>query len=163
MGDIAMEDKQKYMDGLIVEAAKMQHRTFKGWKVMKILKGYQRQYAVCRNGLVLNRKTEKWLTPQQHKNGYLYVVLYQGGKRKNVYLHRLVAEYFVRNAKKLDVAYHLDGDMWNNRVNNIGWRSKSLLLRKPASDTPTLLQEAIDKARDAKLRSVERRRRKEAD
>ena len=157
-----MVDKQKYMEGLIVEAAKMQHRESKDWRVMKILKGYRRQYSVCRNGLVLNRSTGKWLTPQQHKNGYLYVVLYQEGKRKNVYLHRLVAEHFVTNPKNLDVVYHLDGDMWNNRVNNIGWRSKSLLMRKPESNTPTLLQEAIDKAKDAKLRSVERRRRKDA-
>lgn len=157
-----MEDKQKYITGLIEEAAKMLHRESKDWRVMKILKGYQRQYSVCRNGLVLNRSTGKWLTPQQHKNGYLYVVLYLGGKRKNVYLHRLVAENFVRNTKNLDVAYHLDGDMWNNRVNNIGWRSKSLLIRKPAVGTPTLLQQSIDNAKDAKLRSVERRNRRDA-
>jgi hypothetical protein len=156
-----MIDKQKYVEGLIIEAAKMLHYERKDWRVYKIIKGYHRIYAVCRNGLVYNRATGKWLMPQQHKNGYLYVVLYLDGKRKNVYLHRLIAEYFVRNTMNLDVVYNLDGDMWNNRVNNIGWRSKSLIMRKLQPDNAPTLQLSIDNARDAKLRSVARRKRRE--
>lgn len=93
---------------------------------------------VCRNGLVLNRASGKWLKPQQHKNGYLYVRLYLDGKSKAVYLHRLVADHFIPNPKNLDTVYHLDGEKLNNRVGNLGRISKSLLQRNLAPDSPLL-------------------------
>lgn len=154
-----MVDKKQYMNNLINEYEKMIWCQTKTWKVVKTIVGYKNRYKVCRNGLVYNRLTKKWLTPHQHKNGYLYVVLYKKGKRKNVYLHRLIAEYFVRNPRpqNLDVVYNLDGDKWNNRVNNIGWTSKSLLMRKIDNNNPPLMKQEIDKARDAKFRSIQRR------
>ncbi|MGV8057784.1 MAG: HNH endonuclease [Smithellaceae bacterium] len=134
-----MIDKKKYMEGLIDEYKKMIRCPHKDWKVMKSILGYRCQYKVCRNGLVYNRLKKKWLMPQQHKNGYLYVVLYLNGARKNVYLHRLVAEYFVRNPmpNRFAVVYNLDGDKRNNRANNIRWTSKSLIMREiDPSNTP---------------------------
>jgi len=151
----------KYMETLISEdkAMTIWKRSHKNnnWKVRKYIKGYKRQYMICRNGLVYNKAKETWLKPQQHKNGYFYVVLYLEGKRKNVYLHRLVAAYFVSNPKSLNVVYHLDGDKTNNRAGNIDWTSKSLLLRKLAPENPPYLKQAIDKARAAKLLSIKRR------
>ena len=155
-----MVNKKEYMDVLINEYKRMMlFGQTKTWKVMKYIKGYRRKYQVCRNGLVYNKATKKWLTPHQHKNGYLYVVLYVDGKRKNVYMHRLIAEYYVRNPRPrdLDVVYNLDGDKWNNRVNNIGWTSKSLLMRKINPDDPPALKQDIDRARDIKLRNKKRR------
>lgn len=160
-----MIDKKKYMENLISEYYRMIYQPMNGpyqrrsWKVRKLIIGYRRQYQVCRNGLVYNRITKKWLIPQQHKNGYVYVVLYVDGKRKNVYLHRLIAEYFVRNPmpSHLDVVYHLDGDKWNNRVNNIEWTSKSLLMREYNPECIPILQKDINRARDAKFRSIKRR------
>lgn len=133
---------EQYMEKLILEDKMMCHfkRSFKNtWKVRKYIDGYKRQYMICRNGLVYNKAKETWLKPQQHKNGYLYVVLYFEGKRKNVYLHRLIAEYYSPNPYKFDCAFHADQDKLNNRASNIWWTSRSLLQRTLNPDiTPTM-------------------------
>jgi len=159
-----MIDKKKYMAELIISAEKMLYHKYKDWKIMKTIDGYHNLYKVCRNGLVYNKKTSTWLKPQQYKNGYLYVVLSKDGERRRVYLHRLMAEYFVPNPMpgRYDVVYHIDGDKWNNQVNNISWRSKSLLMRKLQTDNLPILQQDINKARDVKLRRIKRRERKKA-
>ncbi|QWV96100.1 HNH endonuclease [Geomonas nitrogeniifigens] len=142
---------EQYMQELITEEQRMSnHKVFNktpGWKVKRFIKGYERKYQICRNGLVFNRETGTWLKPQQHKNGYLYVCLYQEGKKKKVYLHRLVAEYFVPNPKGFDVVYHLDGDKTNNRAINIGRISKSLLQRELDPDNLPSLARSLRKPR----------------
>lgn len=41
---------------------------------------------------------------------------------KKYYLHRLMAETFVKNPKNLKVVYHKDGDHRNNHASNLDWR-----------------------------------------
>lgn len=60
-------------------------------------------------------------TPQPHSGGYLQLVI----RRRNVFVHRLVAEAFVPNAHGLPEVNHKDGDKTNNACNNLEWVDRS--------------------------------------
>lgn len=60
------------------------------------------------------------MSPWDNGNGYLVVGLNKGGgKRKNHYVHRLVADAFLK--KEGDVVNHIDYDKKNNCVLNLEW------------------------------------------
>lgn len=67
----------------------------------------------------------KWIKPHANRDGgYLFVKLPElGGKRKNFYIHRLVASAFVANNCKGDTVNHIDGNKQNNSPNNLEWLS----------------------------------------
>ena len=76
-------------------------------------------------GRVKNKKRNTLLSACPSKHGYMHVGLYDGDKRVNVYVHRLVAEAFLtRISGDLEVN-HLDGDKSNNRVDNLEWCTRS--------------------------------------
>ena len=53
---------------------------------------------------------------------YYMVALYNSeGKRKNLQVHRIVAETFIRNSKNYPVVNHKDLNKLNNRVENLEW------------------------------------------
>ncbi len=52
--------------------------------------------------------------------GYLRLIV--EGKAK--YIHRLVAETFVKNPEHLEIVHHIDGNKKNNRAENLRWISK---------------------------------------
>ena len=61
------------------------------------------------------------LKPNKKKNGYLEVMI--GGKHK--YIHRLVAEAFIKNPQNLDTIDHLDFVRDNNDVKNLRYLSRA--------------------------------------
>lgn len=103
----------------------------------KPIKGYEGLYEVSDTGKVrsLNRQRTqisshgtlmikkfygKEITPHNNGNGYQYVSLHSD-KRKNHYVHRLVAEAFVDNPCGYDVVNHIDKDKSNNNSANLEW------------------------------------------
>lgn len=64
---------------------------------------------------------EKIRKPIDSGIGYLQVVLFKNGKRKNHLVHRLVAEAFISNPNNLPQVNHKDEDKTNNNVNNLEW------------------------------------------
>lgn len=52
---------------------------------------------------------------------YAVVSLYKNKRKKNFYVHRLVAETFIYNPKNLPVVNHKDFNKKNNRVENLEW------------------------------------------
>lgn len=64
---------------------------------------------------------------KQYKNssGYYRVSLNITGKRKDYFVHRLVAEYFIDNPNKHEFVNHKDGNKLNNRSDNLEWCSRS--------------------------------------
>lgn len=56
-------------------------------------------------------------------NGHGYKVLGTqiNNKKKNFYIHRLVAELFIPNPKNLPEVNHKDGDKSNNHYSNLEW------------------------------------------
>ena len=103
-------------------------------EVWKDIKDYEGCYQVSnfgrvrsldrldRNGFKRNGVIKK---PQDNGNGYQYVQLKKDAKRKNFYIHRLVATYFINEIADKDFVNHKDGNKKNNMVDNLEWCTQS--------------------------------------
>lgn len=63
------------------------------------------------------------LRPSITKNGYLQIRLYKNNTEKHTYIHRLVAEAFIKNVNGYNEINHKDEDKLNNCVDNLEWCS----------------------------------------
>lgn len=101
----------------------------------KAVQGYEGLYQVSNHGNVrsLTREVNQGkygntrlavgtqLRPTDNGNGYLIVGLRKDGKRKNFYVHRLVADHFVKNAGGYKYVNHKDENKRNNHADNLEW------------------------------------------
>lgn len=100
-------------------------------EVWKDIEGYEGLYQVsnlgrvkrivgegCRCERIISRCTNQRL-------GRVYVMLSKGGKRKNVTIHRLVANAFIPNPNNLPEVNHIDEDPSNNVVDNLEWCTRT--------------------------------------
>lgn len=104
-------------------------------EIWKDIKGYEGLYQVSNFGRIksLERvaKSNKFggvrtikeaiLHPTDNGNGYKIVGLRKAGRRKNCYIHRLVALAFIPNPNNLKYINHIDYDRENNKVSNLEW------------------------------------------
>lgn len=89
------------------------------------VKGFEGLYEVDSSGRVFSVvqsrfKRKETLKPCE-KNGYLAVNLYKEGKRKQYYVHRLIAEAFIPNPENMKEVNHIDCNKHNNSVENLEW------------------------------------------
>lgn len=75
-----------------------------------------------------NRKKEPCkelyeIKPRKTKNGYMRVYMRNNitNKRKDEYVHRLVATYFVPNPYNKPIVNHINCDRSDNRASNLEW------------------------------------------
>jgi hypothetical protein len=61
------------------------------------------------------------LLKQKNTQGYMSVVLWNNNKRKDVKVHRIVAEAFIPNPNNYPVINHKDENPSNNKVENLEW------------------------------------------
>ena len=101
----------------------------------KLIKGYDGRYAISNYGNVkslwhensvgIEEKKikrvykEKMLAVTDNGNGYKIVSLSKNGKRKNHYIHRLVADHFLDEISDRMVVNHKDFNTTNNNVSNL--------------------------------------------
>ena len=87
------------------------------------IKGYESLYQVSNLGNIKSKfkGLDKILKPFDNGHGYLVISLNKCGKRKNHYVHRLVASAFVNNPNGYKIINHLDYDTKNNNANNLEW------------------------------------------
>lgn len=93
---------------------------------LKWIKGYEGLYAVCNSGDIYSfSKTIpfKLKATKNKDNGYLYVMLQSKGAKENLLVHRIVAEYFVKNQKpeEYSIVNHLDENKENPFYLNLQW------------------------------------------
>lgn len=96
-----------------------------------VIKGYKR-YAIDKNGniisLVYNTKSKFYINVSTfiEKNGYIRVKLVDDkNHRKNLLVHRLVAETFIPNPNNYPEINHKDYNRKNNSVDNLEWCTKN--------------------------------------
>ena len=106
-------------------------------ELWKPVYGYENLYEVSSEGRVrsLNRYTTfrgnkkfvegKVLRPQERRHGYLSVWLYTGDSRRQVSVHRLVAEAFCERKDGQTEVNHLNENKQDNRASNLEWCTKS--------------------------------------
>ena len=79
-------------------------------------------YYISENGRCFNLNTGKFLKGQISNSGYLNYNLSLNGYKKRFYAHRLIAQYFLNNGRKLDKnqqVNHIDCNKKNNYVKNL--------------------------------------------
>lgn len=89
-------------------------------------------YLVSNFGYVINRDSERILHAYDNGNGYLKVTLYNEGGRESFYIQQLVAAAFFRNFHPGVHVMHVNGDLRNNRSNNLRLRRE----REPRDKRP---------------------------
>lgn len=91
----------------------------------RIIDGFNGLYEVSSDGHVRNTETERLLAAcvDGSDKGYLYVHLMDRTHKKKVnrHIHRLVAAAFIENPENKPYVDHIDGDRFNNSVDNLRW------------------------------------------
>ena len=102
----------------------------------KPVKNYEGFYEVSATGIVRsldrriiikgnkNRRIKgKVLSPKCNGDGYLFVTLSKEGSAKTCYVHRLVADAFIPNPRRLGEVNHKNGVKSDNTLDNLEWIS----------------------------------------
>ena len=97
------------------------------------------------NGTKLTRRLIK---PYRAKNHYLVVAVHDSmGKKKQIYLHRLVYMAFMGEIPKGHEIDHIDGDRSNNNLSNLRLCSHKSNCNNPTSLARYRISNALDKGK----------------
>ena len=89
----------------------------------KQIKDYP-EYLVSNTGFV--KRETFFLKPNARgQGGYFSVSLSKDGIVTAFYIHRLVAEAFIPNPENKYSVNHIDGNRYNNRIENLEWATGS--------------------------------------
>jgi hypothetical protein len=94
---------------------------------MKKIKDFEK-YTIYEDGRILSaRGAGKFLRPILGRGGYYKVCLKDKtkGRRRWVYIHRLICETFIPNPMMKREINHIDGNKLNNFVTNLEWVTRS--------------------------------------
>ncbi len=90
----------------------------------KEIPSYEGRYLISSHGRVWSLQTNKELHGSEvTKNGnpYAIITLTKNNIRKEFMLRKLVAELFIPNPCNYKITRNIDGNIWNNSIDNIEW------------------------------------------
>ncbi len=82
---------------------------------MKPVKGFSKQYKVSRTG-VIKSSTGAVRKSRTDKDGYSIIDLRKNGKRKTMFVHKIVADAYGKKGKQVN---HKNADKQDNRLGNL--------------------------------------------
>jgi hypothetical protein len=99
----------------------------------KYILGYGERYKISSLGRMaslarkdsMGRDVNERILSQNIAHGYFYVDLCLEGDRKRYFIHRLVAQYFVKNPLNKPEVNHIDGNKQNDCMQNLEWVTSS--------------------------------------
>lgn len=92
---------------------------------MKPIKGYEEIYRATSLGTIFSVRKGIHLSPVPDEDGYLRVSLSFKNKKKNYFIHRLIANTFIDNPHNKPQVNHINGIKSDNRPENLEWVTSS--------------------------------------
>lgn len=98
-----------------------------------VIQGYPNYY-VTDSGDIYSRNYKntgriKKMVPRKNTNGYYQIPISNGKTRKDIIVHRIVAETFIPNPDNKPEVNHINGNKADNRVENLEWVTRSENMR----------------------------------
>jgi len=91
----------------------------------KAVRGFGDRYFVTRDGDIFNSNGHR-MSPVRDTARFLRVYLtFDTRQTKGVYVHRVVAEHFLRRRPGFNLVEFIDGNKANCHVDNLAWTSPS--------------------------------------
>lgn len=88
--------------------------------------GYESLYLVSNYGRIYSKTTNKILKQNVQSNGrYSAITLCKNNAIKTYRIHRIVAQSFISNPDNKPEVNHKDGNIFNNKVENLEWCTAS--------------------------------------
>lgn len=78
------------------------------------------KYFITSEGSIFSLNQNRFLTPK-YRNGYQVIEYYEDGKRKRLYIHRILATLFMPNPENKPEINHINGIKSDNRIENLEW------------------------------------------
>lgn len=134
------------------------------WKELELRKGVTtKRYAISNRGRIVSFKgkvEDGYLLRPRLTQGYPSVTIGREANRQNYYLHRLVAEYFVKKpSPRHAFVIHLDHVKENNRADNLKWVTHEAQIEHALNDPNVLVRQNPEegpKLNASKVRQIKR-------
>lgn len=93
----------------------------------KIIKIANKYFVIYKDGMLIDLKAKKKKPFSKNQQGYLKVAIWDSLTKKNVmkYQHQLIAKAFIPNPEKKPMIDHLNGNVADNRIENLRWVNNS--------------------------------------
>lgn len=79
------------------------------------------EYLVSEDGQLFSTKTNKYLSNNSLRQGYIVNRLTINNEVKTLERHRIVAETYLDNPENKPIVDHIDENKTNNNINNLQW------------------------------------------
>lgn len=91
----------------------------------KNVRGFEQSYLISDHGRVYSLHRKRMKVIHLNQFGYKKVQLILKNHNHTVFVHRLVAESFIKRVPEKNEVNHVDGNKLNNHFSNLEWCNRS--------------------------------------